>query len=57
MPDSSAASRAAAAASVTSPGSQCPPNWNHRRALACRVSSTRSPVAESTSVLAVRWSG
>ena len=29
----------------------------HCLALACRVSSTRSPSAESTRVLAVRWSG
>ena len=46
-----------AAGSETSPGSQWPPSWNHRRALACSVSSTHVASALSTSVLAVRWSG
>ena len=39
-PDSSVASRSAAPASEASPGSTWPPSWNHRRALACSVSST-----------------
>ncbi len=42
---------------LASPGSQWPPNWNHRRAFACRVSSTWLSSRSSTSVLAVRWSG
>ena len=57
MPDSSAASRRAAASSVSSAGSQWPPNWNHCPALAWRVSSTSRASGETTSVLAVRWSG
>ena len=56
-PDSSSASRRAAAASVGSSGSQWPPMWNQARALACRVSRTRWPSAERTSAPAVRWSG
>ena len=35
--------------SVRSCGSQWPPRWNHRRAFACRVSSTWLRSAESTS--------
>ena len=46
-----------AAARVASPGSRWPPKANQRRALRCRFSSTSSPVADSTSVPAVRWSG
>ncbi len=56
-PDSSVASRYAAPAREPSAGSMWPPSWNQRRALACRVSSTCSPSALSTRVLAVRWSG
>ena len=48
IPDSSTASRRAAPSRVASPGSQCPPNWNHSRALACSVSSARLRSADST---------
>ena len=44
-------------ASEASPGSQWPPSWNQRPALACRVSSTCRRSAETTSAPAVRWSG
>ena len=57
MPDSSVASRSAAASSVPSPGSQWPPMGSHIPALGCSVSSTRSPSWDSTAVVAVRWPG
>ena len=57
MPDSSVASRRAAARRLASPGSQWPPSWTHRWNRLCNVSSVRSPVASSTSAEAVRWPG
>ena len=42
MPDSSRASRVAAARTDSSPGSKWPPNCSHKPAFACRVSSTLS---------------
>ena len=41
MPDSSAGLARRGRDQGGSPGSQWPPNWNHARAFACRVSSTR----------------
>ncbi len=57
IPDSSVASRSAAAASVASPGSKCPPSWSHRPILRWRVSRTRERAASRTAVLAVMCPG
>ena len=57
MPDSSVASRSAAARRLASSGSQCPPSCTQRWNRWCSVSSVRSPVASSTSAEAVRWPG
>ena len=57
MPDSSVASRSAAATRVWSIGSQCPPSCTQRPNLTCRQSSTREPVESSTNALAVTCPG
>ncbi len=48
MPLSSRASRTAAASTVGSPGSQCPPTCNHSPARGCSVSSTACRAGSST---------
>lgn len=53
IPDSSRASRSAAAATVPSPSSQCPPSCTQRPTRGCKVSSTVRRSADSTMVEAV----
>ena len=49
MPDSSVASRSAAATMSASVASQCPPSWTHRPTRGCSVSSASLPVWSTTS--------
>ena len=57
MPDSSVASRSAAATMSASVSSQCPPSCTHRPNRGCSVSSAWVPVWSSTSADAVMWPG
>ena len=57
MPDSSDASRSAAATMSGSPSSQCPPSCSQRPNRGCSVSRACVPVWSSTSAEAVIWPG